>query len=205
MAHPEVLTALSKKISRERIGVEVVKMLEGPRPYSALQLLHDYGALDVVFAPPEGQQMPPTMSSDEEYPRLAIEYVHVMHRFWDAAALPAGLNRKVAYLCAAIAPLRGTSYCDARGRELPTPSFVIRASLKLSALEGSDTQTVLDGALLFEQAWSRLEDRVTFGLLIRRLGALWEHSLMIACCALVVEHGRSLRGRRRDNLLLRFG
>ena len=51
-ASAEVTTALGSKVSRERLGVEVQKMLTGPQPIRALYLLYSMGLWDVVFRMP---------------------------------------------------------------------------------------------------------------------------------------------------------
>lgn len=45
--------ALQSKISRERVGTELSKMLTGPSPLMAVQLLHRLGLYDVVFIRPD--------------------------------------------------------------------------------------------------------------------------------------------------------
>ncbi|KAJ3359026.1 hypothetical protein HDU91_005029 [Kappamyces sp. JEL0680] len=47
-------TAFEKKISRERVGVEVEKMLLGPNPQRAVSLISEFGFYDLVFACPDG-------------------------------------------------------------------------------------------------------------------------------------------------------
>lgn len=54
----EVRAALAHKVSRERVGIEVAKMLEGPRPGMAIGLLHDMGLLGTAFAMPDGCTAP---------------------------------------------------------------------------------------------------------------------------------------------------
>ncbi|KAG0277052.1 hypothetical protein BGZ95_006603 [Linnemannia exigua] len=51
---PRVKQALKTKISKERIGAELDKMIDdGAGRSTAIQLLHDLSLYDVVFAPPE--------------------------------------------------------------------------------------------------------------------------------------------------------
>ena len=45
-------SALLNKVSRERFGIEVDKMLSGRDPFRALQLLSELGLYKVVFTPP---------------------------------------------------------------------------------------------------------------------------------------------------------
>ncbi|KAI8296133.1 CCA tRNA nucleotidyltransferase [Colletotrichum sp. SAR11_59] len=58
MAEPSVLDALKLKISRERVGVEVEKMLKGRHPRKALELIHNLGLYEAIFTDPSGVQCP---------------------------------------------------------------------------------------------------------------------------------------------------
>ncbi|MBW0562003.1 hypothetical protein O181_101718 [Austropuccinia psidii MF-1] len=47
-----IKVALMEKISRERVGIEIDKMLQGRDPLSSLKLIHELGLYLVVFRPP---------------------------------------------------------------------------------------------------------------------------------------------------------
>ena len=48
-ATPEVHDALSKKVSRERIGKEIMKIFEGERPLAAIKMIERLGLVSCVF------------------------------------------------------------------------------------------------------------------------------------------------------------
>ena len=50
---PNLRIAFSKKISRERVGVEIEKMLKGRNPHHSMELINDFGFFDLVFVAPE--------------------------------------------------------------------------------------------------------------------------------------------------------
>jgi tRNA nucleotidyltransferase (CCA-adding enzyme) len=52
MADPEIQEVLKIKISRERVGIELEKMLRGPRPRMALELINRFGLYRTVFTDP---------------------------------------------------------------------------------------------------------------------------------------------------------
>ncbi|CAO3647628.1 unnamed protein product [Cunninghamella blakesleeana] len=54
--------ALINKISKERIGTEVEKMLNGPYPLLSLKLIDEYGLYSTVFEPPKNISHAPTDS-----------------------------------------------------------------------------------------------------------------------------------------------
>lgn len=52
MGNPEIQDVLKIKISRERVGTELEKMLKGPRPRMALELIDRFGLYRTVFTDP---------------------------------------------------------------------------------------------------------------------------------------------------------
>ncbi|KAL9096934.1 MAG: hypothetical protein Q9165_000898 [Trypethelium subeluteriae] len=52
MGEKNIKDALRAKISRERVGIEVEKMLKGPRPYFALALIERLGLYSTIFTDP---------------------------------------------------------------------------------------------------------------------------------------------------------
>ncbi|KAI0193218.1 hypothetical protein EV127DRAFT_335572 [Xylaria flabelliformis] len=58
MGNPQVLNALKLKISRERVGVEIEKMLKGKDPRRSLQYINELGLYHTVFTDPTRPDMP---------------------------------------------------------------------------------------------------------------------------------------------------
>ncbi|KAJ4389738.1 CCA tRNA nucleotidyltransferase, mitochondrial [Gnomoniopsis smithogilvyi] len=58
MGDESVLNALQAKISRERVGVEVEKMLKGEHPRDAVHYIDELGLYHTVFTDPAKQDMP---------------------------------------------------------------------------------------------------------------------------------------------------
>ncbi|KAL0933037.1 poly A polymerase head domain-containing protein [Colletotrichum truncatum] len=58
MAESSVMNALKLKISRERVGVEVEKMLKGSHPSSSLELIHNIGLYGAIFTDPNSDERP---------------------------------------------------------------------------------------------------------------------------------------------------
>ncbi|KAI0442128.1 hypothetical protein F4803DRAFT_562568 [Xylaria telfairii] len=58
MGDAKVLDALKLKISRERVGVEIEKMLKGKDPRRSLQYIHDLGLYHTIFTDPTKSDMP---------------------------------------------------------------------------------------------------------------------------------------------------
>ncbi|KAK9778310.1 hypothetical protein SCAR479_04712 [Seiridium cardinale] len=72
MGDKRVLDTLRVKISRERVGVEVEKMLKGNHPRNALERIHKLGLYHTVFTDPEKPdiQQPDVQSFGVAYERL---------------------------------------------------------------------------------------------------------------------------------------
>ncbi|CAK7198168.1 CCA tRNA nucleotidyltransferase, mitochondrial [Sporothrix eucalyptigena] len=62
MADPRVLDALRLKISRERVGIEVEKMLKGKHPRDALALIDRLGLYHAIFTDPGAEANTPLPS-----------------------------------------------------------------------------------------------------------------------------------------------
>ncbi|KAJ8130569.1 hypothetical protein O1611_g3059 [Lasiodiplodia mahajangana] len=58
MGNAKVLDALKLKISRERVGVEIEKMLKGKDPQRSLQYINDLGLYHTTFTDPTKPNMP---------------------------------------------------------------------------------------------------------------------------------------------------
>jgi tRNA nucleotidyltransferase (CCA-adding enzyme) len=72
MGNTEIQDVLKIKISRERVGIELEKMLKGPRPRMALELIDRFGLYRTVFTDPTRE-----LPSDPEtaYYQLAYNFV----------------------------------------------------------------------------------------------------------------------------------
>jgi tRNA nucleotidyltransferase (CCA-adding enzyme) len=63
MKDKSIHNALKAKISRERVGVEVEKMVSGPNPHRALMLIHELDLYGSVFTNPNDDFVPELASS----------------------------------------------------------------------------------------------------------------------------------------------
>ncbi|KAF3066444.1 CCA tRNA nucleotidyltransferase, mitochondrial [Daldinia childiae] len=58
MGDPQILDALRLKISRERIGIELQKMLKGNHPRRSLEYINDLGLYHTIFTDPSKPDIP---------------------------------------------------------------------------------------------------------------------------------------------------
>jgi tRNA nucleotidyltransferase (CCA-adding enzyme) len=87
MGDPEIQDVLKIKISRERVGIELEKMLKGPRPRMALQLIDRFSLYKTVFTDPTR-----TLPSDPDTKLFEPAYDFVESLLTDGPNTPAVLN-----------------------------------------------------------------------------------------------------------------
>jgi len=107
MGNAEIQDVLKIKISRERVGIELEKMLKGPRPRMALELIDQFGLYRTVFTDPTRELSEP----DTAYFKPAYNFVEtIIEKNADVpAAIPDTLlrnedERYLAWVCATMMP-----------------------------------------------------------------------------------------------------
>lgn len=135
MGNTEIQDVLKIKISRERVGIELEKMLRGPRPRMALQLIDRFGLYRTVFTDPTRQ-----LPSDPEtaYYKPAYDFVEDVAAKHDELPniIPDTLLRDadekyLAWICATVMP-----WADAPTVPHPKPAQRPFFSAYLVAREG---------------------------------------------------------------------
>ncbi|RLN86834.1 hypothetical protein BBJ28_00008191 [Nothophytophthora sp. Chile5] len=211
----EVRVALVRKVSRERVGKELVGMLTGSaaHPERALRLLHELRLCGSVFLPSallEELKMPvcrPDGQVDEEDDGVwdrGYAYASEMYQYLassassgtlDVNSLPSEAQHdlQVRILAAFLLPFRGFYVRDKRRRSVAT--FVIQDALKLPNRDAKDVaNVVLDNVGALQAAIvSSLDafDRVQMGLLLRSIGSQWELCRDVALVQELVDCGAS--------------
>jgi tRNA nucleotidyltransferase (CCA-adding enzyme) len=107
MGNPEIQEVLKIKISRERVGIELEKMLKGPRPRMALELIDRFGLYRTVFTDPT-RDLP--TEPDTGYFKPAYDFVESVLKSGDVpTVIPETLCRNeddkyMAWVCATMMP-----------------------------------------------------------------------------------------------------
>lgn len=127
----EVKTAMTDKISRERIGHEIDLMISGNQPVKAMTYIRDLQLFFAVFTLPENPQPEVIEGCD----RLCVSY---METAWKALQSVDHLNfsdeqRRLYLYGALFLPLRNSIYIDKKSKKIPVVSYIFRNSLKLKA------------------------------------------------------------------------
>lgn len=110
MADPAIQDVLKLKISRERVGIELEKMLRGSRPRMALELIDSFGLYRTVFTDPT-RQLPSEAETD--YFKPAYDLVESILQSNENSSIPDIVpntllrdddDRYLAWICATLLP-----------------------------------------------------------------------------------------------------
>ncbi|KAJ9562444.1 hypothetical protein OSB04_007604 [Centaurea solstitialis] len=201
----DVKSAISDKISRERVGHEVDLMVSGNQPAKAMAYISELGLFWVVFTPPPNLE--PPISKDLD--RVCVRYMDAGSRLMNEIRRIFTDEQRRLYLYASLfLPLRKTVYKDTKKKILPFSNHVFRNSLKLKASDADDV-TRLHNAVekflilipfvssnsnsneeiqLSEINWEpemidvpvKLKSRILLGLLLREIKDFWRVALVIS-------------------------
>ncbi|RYO80950.1 hypothetical protein DL766_000291 [Monosporascus sp. MC13-8B] len=206
MGDQRVLDALRLKISRERVGVEVEKMLKGNHPRRALQYIDDLGLYHTIFTDPNNASFPSPNTSNW---KLVYNCLDTLRENKAPASIYNVLVRsdEAAYLAwalAAIAPFGPLEQPPHTGRGRAPPPYGtvaaregIKAPNKLSDLCTaaynhraeiiSLKKAVIEGA-------PDIDQRDKFGMAIRHWDSRGGHWRLQVLSALLVEAMEVLAG-----------
>ncbi|PBK76666.1 hypothetical protein ARMSODRAFT_1078769 [Armillaria solidipes] len=205
----EIHDALVSKVSRERVGEEVSKMMKGHSPLHAIQLINEFELYDAIFS-----AIP--LEIKNAFPRtpekvvLSLQYTAVLRALIErpeSSPLPPvhrtlllAVNNDTTcksrlYLACAIAPYIGITYEDKKKKTYPAAFSVIHDSLKLGTQNHySDgvpalfaASDLLKSPRLDDERFKTKPERVAIGMLLRQklvhnpsTGSHWTSSLLFS-------------------------
>ncbi|XP_024978152.1 putative CCA tRNA nucleotidyltransferase 2 isoform X1 [Cynara cardunculus var. scolymus] len=198
----DVKSAISDKISRERIGHEVDLMVSGNQPAKAMAYISELGLLWVVFTPPPSCEPP----ISKELDGVCVGYMDAAWRLMNEIGRILSDEQRRLYLYASLfLPLRKTVYKDTKKKILPVSNHIFRNSLKLKASDADDVMRLHNAVEKFlilipfvlsneedmqisEINWEtdmidvpvNLKPRILLGLLLREIKDFWKVALMIS-------------------------
>ncbi|KAK5132287.1 hypothetical protein LTR08_009195 [Meristemomyces frigidus] len=219
MRDSDIKDALRRKISRERIGMEVDKALHGPDPHEALRLVFDLGLYETIFSDPtvdEAEHYAP----DTEGWKVIIDHLREIlaeERPIAEILVREPEERFMAWQLAAFVPYRDAPQPEpsAPGRRAPPP---IAASVAREGIKATNkVSDVIVAAVRNQSEISTLIDRVherrrrpdkvsegedptardVLGMSIRRWGASWRSQVMYSFLVDIVESQGSIEATER--------
>lgn len=187
MRDPRIKTALMRKISRERVGVELVKALTGDRPQLCLALVETTGLyhaifhlLDIYYPTAKNFSLP------ESNIEIALQAVSDTIAWGPPTLVEKVMRNKNApaalhfWLAVALNPWEGIVAQDEKKKPVSAANKIVREGLKLST---HDATTVVKAFTLHAEDLAPLGagparvaelDRLALGLLIRKAGEHWD-------------------------------
>lgn len=131
------------KISRERVGVEVEKMLKGANPAFALNLIHKLGLYRCIFAPPsppfKKEHLPDLPTHELSTATAALNYILsdaepflFQHLLDGKDENESADNRYIAWNLAALTPWRDHIFPNDVKKSIPAAATAAREGLRLS-------------------------------------------------------------------------
>ena len=199
-----VTAALDSKVSRERLGVEVSKMLEGPDPARAVYLLYSLRLWGVVFRMPPLEQIHrgdwingALITSDvsrflpaEGIDVAGLHCALLLHRLTLPSAPTMNLvppRRSLLWWAGILLPCRHIYTRYKKSSTQTLVEYMHRESLKgLSLGEAKEidlcnnsVEAMIGDVRTYDE--SNGLDRVSIGLRVRELRELWRPALLIAC------------------------
>ncbi|RIB08911.1 tRNA nucleotidyltransferase [Gigaspora rosea] len=182
----QIKNAISAKVSRERIGIEVDKMIKGPHPALAIKLIYEMNLYDTIFAPP--QDYLGTLDN----PKIAVCLAKILE--WllltsNENHLHVNLSSRTPedirflYLASFLAPHK-TIEIPSKKKNHTSFHHVIKESLKLKGSDGDITNKLFSFidqiTTVANQNLFTPSDRKSLGLLIRDIGSQWYNAFILA-------------------------
>ncbi|CAB4428694.1 unnamed protein product [Rhizophagus irregularis] len=185
-----IKVALNEKISRERVGIEIDKMIKGPDPVQAIDLIVNLGLYDVVFSPPPQESI---VSGNLGAPKNCLIVAKILSwllsdksKDYNIHIIFHQLNeneKRALYLAACTLPYKDMTYTE-KGNSQPAYQYVIRESIKFSNDDVNKVKKLLSSVDFVTKAVSQnnevLTDRRGLGLCIRELNSEWPTTLLFA-------------------------
>ncbi|KAJ1733779.1 CCA tRNA nucleotidyltransferase, mitochondrial [Coemansia biformis] len=202
LGDPITAGELDRKISRERVGIELDKMAAGPRPLLSVQMILRFGLYDVVFrGPPKDAWIDAPAALDVALAGAATEQVLRLLDDAPAGVLPAELAsvgtdpqlRRLLVLAAYTYPMRAVAVRDGK-RTAPLAFVVVRDGLKLSKSDGEAVAALHALAPRIAGLAAQLcsetpPSRRSLGLLVREAGPRWTSATLFAAAASILQTG----------------
>lgn len=150
----KVRSALEKKITRERVGVEVAGMLQGPHPVLSAEHILDLLLFPVVFSIPD----PVHHQVGPNYGNSCMEVLRHGHRLMLARnILDSDDSKRVACITALLLPLRCVQVPLKKGKTQPLTKHIIRESLKWRAKDADQASQLHEGMVTMRSIYQNIQ------------------------------------------------
>eukprot|EP01117_Protostelium_nocturnum_P016984 TRINITY_DN6822_c0_g2_i1.p1 TRINITY_DN6822_c0_g2~~TRINITY_DN6822_c0_g2_i1.p1 ORF type:complete len:549 (-),score=186.67 TRINITY_DN6822_c0_g2_i1:7-1653(-) len=185
---PQVKTALSQKVSKERIGKELMGMFHHPRvtkesmksPVYAFKLLRELELLEIIFPLPQGVELKDERLFDVSMERMA-QVKRVLSLPWTEEKEDFVFTKEeMTWIFMGAFFSNWTEYFYLKkGKQESVIKYQILESLKLSVKDAESINSIANSCTILLNFINSKEkisecDRKELGLLIRQMGKLWK-------------------------------
>ncbi|KAH8553635.1 hypothetical protein BGW37DRAFT_422454 [Umbelopsis sp. PMI_123] len=191
--------ALLAKISRERIGIEVDKMLRGPAPRRSLELIYSFGLYEVTFAPPQNNVQGELQDTQRSVQAAKLVEWLSQANITNLSPTKDGEQLRLLYLATNLIPYCGMTYTQ-KGRPFPAVEYVLRESLKV---KNDDINTISMVFKRIEQIQEAVRnnaespiDRANLGMLIRDVDFVWPLAVKVSFIADLLSYHDKIGGTK---------
>lgn len=220
MGNPDINDALRRKISRERVGVELEKALRGPDPHEAMRLVFVLGLYFTIFSDPSIEDSKHYRPDTTGTIPLIDELETLLGSGNDLSELLVRDDdeRYLAWVISAMTPYRDAPQPEAPGPNKkappPIPTGVIREGIKstnkvceiitLSVRNMNEITKLVDGVDVQKRRAHKLPEaedftgRDTLGMAIRRWGPTWRSQVVYALLVELIERPNDIDGKLVD-------
>lgn len=218
----DVKSAISCKISKERIGHEIDLMVTGNQPVKAMSLISELGLFWVVFTLPEN------CKPIQEHDKICVGYMNSAWRqFLEIGCDFTDEQRRIFLYASLFLPFRNMVYLDKKKKEIPVVNYIFKNSLKLKVSDADDVMRIHNGVEKFLclipsilscedmekvdleidliEVPVKLKSRIYLGLILREMKELWRVSLMLSSILYEEAEKRSEVFVKVENEILKLG
>ncbi|KEQ72761.1 poly A polymerase C-terminal region-like protein [Aureobasidium namibiae CBS 147.97] len=188
MKDAEIKSALQAKISRERVGVELEKMLRGPDPLMALNLIEQLTLYSTIFSDP-AQDQDKVFSPDTDNWSTVINFVQdIMSCKTSDIFVRDAEERYLIWLLSAVVPYRDAPSPPAiEGKKPPPPVATavaregIKATNNVCNVITNSIKNYAEISMMANDSNGRKRPaREDLGMAIRRWGSTWRSQTAFA-------------------------
>lgn len=199
MKDAEIKSALQAKISRERVGVELEKMLRGPDPLMALNLINRLTLYSTIFSDP-AQDQSNAYTPDTTNWNLVINYVQdILHSKSSNILVRDAEERYLVWILSAVVPYRDAPPPPViEGKKAPPPIATtvtregIKATNNVCNVITASVKNHAEISMMVSDCNSRKRpSREDIGMTIRRWGSTWRSQTAFALLVNVADEPSS--------------
>lgn len=184
MANQSIKDAMLQKVSRERVGIEVAKILHSQQPALALKTIYSLGLEDTVFWLPTmfgmGQTPPSVLEKAVDcLTQIGQDVADATKKLHPDICHVLKAKQATIYLTAALMKWGRIEVLNEKKRPGPAIAHIVKEGLRLSSAEGALIARLVASDII-EVSKIDTPTRLQLGLLVRECGSEWKLFVLAA-------------------------